>query len=126
VICINSVYLKNGAASPERKAAFEGPRQEPDSETATEAEIRAWMIKKAAIDASIRRSAPTSRTSCQPAAHPEARRPAACGVGADWDGGGGVIGFEDVADLPKVTARLKAEGYSDADVRRSGAATSCA
>jgi membrane dipeptidase len=27
-----------------------------------------------------------------------------------------VAGFEDVADLPKVTARLKAAGYSDADV----------
>ena len=38
-------------------------------------------------------------------------------VGADWDGGGGVEGLEDVADLPKITARLKAEGYSDADVQ---------
>ena len=37
-------------------------------------------------------------------------------VGADWDGGGGVEGLEDVADLPKITARLKAEGYSDADI----------
>lgn len=38
------------------------------------------------------------------------------GIGADWDGGGGVIGMEDVASLPKVTARLKAAGYSDADI----------
>ena len=40
------------------------------------------------------------------------------GIGADWDGGGGVIGLEDVADLPKITAALKAAGYSDADVAK--------
>jgi len=40
------------------------------------------------------------------------------GIGADWDGGGGVIGLEDVADLPKVTTALKAAGYSDADVAK--------
>jgi len=40
------------------------------------------------------------------------------GIGADWDGGGGVVGMEDVADLPKVTAALKQAGYSDADVAK--------
>jgi membrane dipeptidase len=40
------------------------------------------------------------------------------GIGADWDGGGGVIGMEDVADLPKVTAALKQAGYSDEDVAK--------
>jgi hypothetical protein len=29
-------------------------------------------------------------------------------VGADWDGGGGLNGIQDIAALPKVTARLKA------------------
>ena len=37
-------------------------------------------------------------------------------VGADWDGGGGMDGFEDITDLPKVTGALKAAGYSDADI----------
>lgn len=40
------------------------------------------------------------------------------GIGADWDGGGGVIGMEDVADLTKVTAALKAAGYGDEDVAK--------
>lgn len=39
------------------------------------------------------------------------------GIGADWDGGGGVAGLEDVAALPKITERLLKEGYSEADVR---------
>lgn len=40
------------------------------------------------------------------------------GLGADWDGGGGVEGMEDVAALPKITARLVQEGYSEADIRK--------
>ena len=38
------------------------------------------------------------------------------GVGADWDGGGGVIGFEDAAALPKVTERLVKLGYTEAQL----------
>lgn len=40
------------------------------------------------------------------------------GMGADWDGGGGVAGMEDVAALPKITERLLAEGYSEEDIRK--------
>jgi len=38
------------------------------------------------------------------------------GVGADWDGGGGVAGMEDVAALPRVTERLVKLGYTDAQL----------
>ncbi len=38
--------------------------------------------------------------------------------GADWDGGGGLKGIEDISALPKVTGRLKAAGYSDADIEK--------
>lgn len=40
------------------------------------------------------------------------------GLGADWDGGGGVKGMEDVSLLPKITARLLQEGYSEADIAK--------
>ncbi|MEM7277176.1 MAG: dipeptidase [Pseudomonadota bacterium] len=40
------------------------------------------------------------------------------GVGADWDGGGGVAGMEDISALPKITERLLAEGYSEADIAK--------
>ncbi len=42
--------------------------------------------------------------------------PAHCGIGADWDGGGGVRGMEDIAALPDVTARLQALGWSPRDL----------
>jgi len=38
------------------------------------------------------------------------------GVGADWDGGGGVAGMEDAASLPKITERLLKAGYTDAQL----------
>ena len=38
------------------------------------------------------------------------------GIGADWDGGGGVRGMDDVTAIPRITERLLAEGYSAADV----------
>ena len=40
------------------------------------------------------------------------------GLGADWDGGGGVIGMEDVSLLPRITARLRREGFSDGDIAK--------
>lgn len=38
------------------------------------------------------------------------------GIGADWDGGGGVQGLEDVSQLPKITEALWQAGYSEADI----------
>ena len=38
--------------------------------------------------------------------------------GADWDGGGGIAGLQDITALPAVTARLLAAGYSRDDVNK--------
>ena len=38
------------------------------------------------------------------------------GVGCDWDGGGGVVGMEDVASLPKITERLVKLGYTESQL----------
>lgn len=38
------------------------------------------------------------------------------GIGADWDGGGGVEGLADVSQLPRITERLIAAGYSEGDL----------
>jgi membrane dipeptidase len=40
------------------------------------------------------------------------------GIGIDFDGGGGVQGFEDASDYPKITARLLAAGYSRQDLQK--------
>jgi len=38
------------------------------------------------------------------------------GLGADWDGGGGVEGYEQISDLPKVVQALLDAGYDDKQV----------
>ncbi|MET0248615.1 MAG: dipeptidase [Sphingobium sp.] len=40
------------------------------------------------------------------------------GIGADWDGGGGVAGLEDVLDLPRITQALLQAGYSESDIEK--------
>ena len=40
------------------------------------------------------------------------------GIGADWDGGGGVIDMQDITDLPRITAALLKAGYGEADIAK--------
>jgi len=40
------------------------------------------------------------------------------GIGADWDGGGGVIGLNQISQIPKITQALLARGLSPADVEK--------
>ena len=38
------------------------------------------------------------------------------GVGCDWDGGGGVVGMEDVSAIPKITEQLVKLGYTQSQL----------
>lgn len=40
------------------------------------------------------------------------------GIGSDFDGGGGVTGWMDTSDTPKVTAELLRRGYSEEEIRK--------
>ncbi|MFW6413362.1 MAG: membrane dipeptidase, partial [Oceanicaulis sp.] len=40
------------------------------------------------------------------------------GVASDFDGGGGVGGWDDAAETPAVTAELIERGYSEADIAK--------
>ncbi len=40
------------------------------------------------------------------------------GIGADWDGGGGVNGMSDIAALPRITQTLLEAGYSEDDLKK--------
>ena len=39
-------------------------------------------------------------------------------MGADFDGGGGIRGLDNVSHLPRISARLKADGLSDQDLAK--------
>jgi microsomal dipeptidase-like Zn-dependent dipeptidase len=40
------------------------------------------------------------------------------GIGTDFDGGGGIEGFNDASEAPNVTAELVRRGYSDEDIAK--------
>jgi membrane dipeptidase len=40
------------------------------------------------------------------------------GIGTDFDGGGGIEGFNDASEAPEVTAELVRRGYSDEDIAK--------
>ncbi|MEM7781103.1 MAG: dipeptidase [Pseudomonadota bacterium] len=40
------------------------------------------------------------------------------GIGADWDGGGGVTGMQDVTTVPRITGALLDAGYSEEDIAK--------
>ncbi|WP_439491310.1 dipeptidase [Blastomonas fulva] len=40
------------------------------------------------------------------------------GIGADWDGGGGVIGLNQISEIPRITEALLARGLTPAEVEK--------
>ena len=46
----------------------------------------------------------------------EVAGPEHVGIGADWDGGGGVQGLEEITRIPRITQRLLDAGYSEAQI----------
>ena len=120
VIQINSVYVKGVKQSPERDAAMKALEAKyPEDRKLTAAERQAMLAERHAIDAKY----PEVRASFDDVMANLLHALTVAGVdhvgiGLDWDGGGGVIGLEDIADLPKITRALLAAGYSEADVAK--------
>jgi membrane dipeptidase len=116
VMFINSVFLVQHDSSEERDAIT--GRQER-WETASPAERRRLVGDKAALDAKRRYTEADFELFMKSMLHSIAVMGADhVGLGADWDGGGGVIGMEDVASLPRISARLRKEGFSEADIAK--------
>jgi len=124
VIQINaySGYLEQLEDSPERRAALEGLKTEFDGvepATADPDTVARYMARMGEINAEF----PPPRSSFEKFMEHMLRAlelvgPDHVGMGADWDGGGGVEGMEDVSFLPKVTEGLLAEGYSEEDLAK--------
>jgi membrane dipeptidase len=115
-ICVSTIFLSNMNMGPERAALFTQYEHVADLAPAQQVELaRKWR----ALDAT------------QPMWNADFERYMAMVLhviqvagadhvcfGADWDGGGGLPGIEDISALPKVTERLRQAGYSDADLAK--------
>jgi len=116
-ICMNSAYLGKSSTSPELGVLYDKSEQMAEMTPAEQASLIAQIR-------ALERTQPSGQ-----AADFETYMGGllhliqVAGVdhvcfGADWDGGGGVKDFEDIDALPKVTARLRAAGYSEVDLQK--------
>lgn len=111
-------YLLHVEQSAARKQAIEAleARFGPHS-TLTREQVDAWLAGRDAIDAQYPVVQATFDDYMKHLLHIlQVAGPEHVGVGADWDGGGGVAGLEDVAALPRITQALLDAGYSEQDV----------
>lgn len=116
VMQMNSLFLAHENRTEERTAIRARQAKWLDL---TPAERRQLVVDKAALDARQPFTEADFDTFMKSVLHAiRVMGVDHVGLGADWDGGGGVPGMEDVSQLPKITARLRKEGYSDADIEK--------
>jgi len=121
VIQINSVYVKAQKPNPDRAAAMKALADAyPEDRALSLAERAAMLARRQDIER--RYPQPDRATFDDVMANLlHALKVAGVdhvGIGLDWDGGGGVAGMEDVADVPRITEALLAAGYSRADIAK--------
>ncbi|MET0285947.1 MAG: dipeptidase [Polyangiales bacterium] len=122
VIQINSLsdYLIATPDDPARKSALKNLFAQYGNPLRLDAKRRAqFVVERRAIDAAH----PAPRASFDDyMAHVlhalKLLGPDHVGIGADWDGGGGVTGMEDVGAIPKITEALLAAGYDEAALQK--------
>ncbi len=118
VIQINTLFLKTVPQSPERAAAqAELMKTYGDPETLSGDRFAAFRNDYRALN----KKYPEKRADFEDYMKAilfvvKMIGPEHVGFGADWDGGGGLEGYEDVSYLPKVSERLLAAGYTEADL----------
>jgi membrane dipeptidase len=118
-IQMNSVYLISSPPNPDRsraEAGIMGKLEHMDGMTPQQA--AAAVREVAAQMKEINRRYPEQRASLDDymkhILHAlDLVGPEHVGIGADWDGGGGVIGLEDSSALPRITERLVKAGYTE-------------
>ena len=121
VIQINSLgaYLRKLNNDPERGKALDALARRSEGTPLGVGSYRALLAERHAIDIAH----PAERASFDDfMAHLlHALKVAGVdhvGIGLDWDGGGGVVGLEDVTGLPKISAALIKAGYGEADLQK--------
>lgn len=116
VMSINSVYLARADNSPEREAINDRHKRW----AALDAAGRAQLLRD---EAALNRIRPAGTADfdlyMRSMLHAiEVMGVDHVGLGADWDGGGGVIGMEDITALPRIGARLRRAGLNEADIAK--------
>jgi membrane dipeptidase len=113
-------YLKKLPDNPERSKAIADMRAAKKAAgTLTPAQSKAFMNQRRAIDVQHPAALASFEDYMEHFLHVlKLIGPDHVGVGADWDGGGGVDGMYDISEFPKITERLLKEGYTKDDLAK--------
>jgi membrane dipeptidase len=111
-------YLISEPKNPQREAALDAlAKKYGPEEQLTEEKIQARLRDQAEIDAKYPASKANIDDFMRHLLHIlSVVGPQHVGIGADWDGGGGVDGLSDVSYLSQITERLLRAGYSEQDI----------
>ncbi|TWI69213.1 membrane dipeptidase [Pseudoduganella lurida] len=115
-LCFSTIYLSAIQMGEEREALFDRSEHIADLAPAEQAHLsRRWRE----LDATAPLWSASFDQYMAALLHViEIAGPDHVCFGADFDGGGGIAGLSDVTDLPRITARLRAAGYGDADLQK--------
>ena len=115
-----SDYMVDVPEIPEREAEMDALQERyGPMRTLAGAELAAYAVERRAIEAKYPEPRADFDDFMEHLLH--ALRlvgPDHVGIGLDWDGGGGVDGMEDVADIPMITESLLEEGYDEEDLAK--------
>jgi len=121
-VCLLSDYIKKMPPNPEREAALEPLRSRLRAarrgELNDEEAAKVWDEYQA-----LNEKFPENRATVKEAVDHidhlvKVMGVDHIGVGSDFDGGGGLIGIDDVSEMPNLTKELLRRGYSEKDIRK--------
>jgi membrane dipeptidase len=120
-ICFLGAYVKAMPVAPEREKAL----KELEAKYGSIREIRDEALRKEAMAAreAVNQKYPQSRPNVQDLVdHIDHVRKVVgidyVGIGTDFDGGGGVVGCDDVSGMIHVTEELVRRGYADREIEK--------
>ena len=121
-ICFLGDYIKEMEQTPEREAALEQFKKEREALSRgelTPEEIAQLLEKYREIDEKYPPNKPTLADAIDHIDHVvKAIGIDHVGIGSDLDGGGGVIGMNDVSQMPNITQELLVRGYTEEEIRK--------
>lgn len=121
-VCLLGNYIKTMPSNPEREAAISPLREKLRAarrgELSDEEARKVWEEFQA-INAKHPANRPTVQDAADHIDHMvKVMGVDHIGVGSDFDGGGGLVGIDDVAEMSNLTKELLKRGYSERDIQK--------
>lgn len=121
-VCFLDDFIKKMEQSPEREAALEQLKEERAAWVRGElsqVEVEKFREKYWKIEQEYPKNKPTLAEAIDHLDHMvKVMGIDHVGIGSDFDGGGGLMGFDDVSQMPNITQELLARGYKKDEIRK--------